>query len=58
MLEPAVQQRRRGDSQQPGLRLMTNVVGCDPDDVVCDMAVKVTWEDLDDGRALPLFEPA
>lgn len=41
-----------------GGRLMTNVVGCGPDEVTVGMAVQVTWEALDDGRHLPLFEPA
>ena len=40
-----------------GARLMTNVVGCDPDEVRIGMAVRVTWEPLEDGRHLPLFEP-
>jgi uncharacterized protein len=41
-----------------GPRLMTNVVGCAPDDVRVGMAVHVTWEALEDGRHLPLFKPA
>jgi uncharacterized OB-fold protein len=40
-----------------GVRLMTNVVGCEPDECRIGMAVQVTWEELDDGRHLPLFEP-
>jgi uncharacterized protein len=39
-----------------GVRLMTNIVGCDPEEVTVDMAVSVTWEPLTDGRHLPLFE--
>jgi len=42
---------------EEGPVLLTNIVGCAPEDVRCDMAVKVTWEDLPDGRKLPLFEP-
>lgn len=38
--------------------MMTNVVGCDPFDVRIGQVVQVTWEDLDDGRRLPLFTPA
>lgn len=38
--------------------MMTNITGCDPDDIRCDMAVTVTWEDLPDGRRLPMFVPA
>ena len=41
-----------------GARMMTNIVGCDPDDVTVGMGVRVTWEQLSDGRHLPLFEPA
>ncbi|CAN5718846.1 OB-fold domain-containing protein [soil metagenome] len=41
-----------------GARFMTNVVGCDPADVVIGMMVTVAWEPLDDGRHLPLFAPA
>jgi uncharacterized OB-fold protein len=41
-----------------GVRMMTNIVGCPPDDVRSGMAVEVTWEPLGDGRRLPLFTPA
>jgi uncharacterized OB-fold protein len=41
-----------------GPRMMSNVVGCAPDDVVPDLAVEVSWEQLSDGRHLPLFQPA
>jgi hypothetical protein len=41
-----------------GARFMTNVVGCNPADVEIGMTVRVTWEALEDGRNLPLFEPA
>lgn len=41
-----------------GIRLMTNVVGCEPDTVVVGQAVELTWEALPDGRNLPLFQPA
>ena len=40
-----------------GVRLMTNVVGCDPDDVTVGMAVRVAWHELSDGRKLPMFTP-
>jgi uncharacterized OB-fold protein len=42
---------------EEGVRMMTNVVGCPPEDVVIGMAVSVTWEPLSDGRHLPLFTP-
>ncbi len=41
-----------------GVRMMTNIVGCAPEDVRPGMAVTVTWEPLSDGRQLPLFTPA
>jgi uncharacterized OB-fold protein len=41
-----------------GPRMMSNVVGCPPDDVAVGMAVVVTWEPMSDGRNLPQFEPA
>ncbi len=41
-----------------GVRMMSNVVGCPPDRVHVGMPVGVTWEELSDGRNLPLFEPA
>lgn len=43
---------------EEGVRVMTNVVGCPPEEVLVDMPVTVTWEELSDGRHLPLFAPA
>ena len=40
-----------------GVRLMTNVVGCEPDDVRVGMAVIIEYHDGDDGITLPLFKP-
>ena len=40
-----------------GARMMTNIVGIEPEAVTVGMAVQVTWEPLSDGRNLPLFEP-
>jgi len=40
------------------VRMMSNVVGCPPEDVRVGMRVGITWEELSDGRNLPLFEPA
>ena len=42
--------------EQPGLRLTTNVVGCEPDQVAIGMRVRVTFEERD-GVHVPLFEP-
>jgi uncharacterized OB-fold protein len=41
-----------------GIRMATNVVGCEPADVAVGMAVRVDWEALSDGRHLPVFTPA
>lgn len=41
-----------------GARLMTNVVGKPAGEVQIGDRVRVTWEPLEDGRHLPLFEPA
>jgi uncharacterized OB-fold protein len=42
--------------EQPGLRLVTNIVGCDPDAVVIDMPVRVRFEDRGE-VFVPVFEP-
>jgi uncharacterized OB-fold protein len=47
--------------EQPGLRLTTNVINCDPDDVHIGMEVHVVFEHHADPNGdvwLPLFEPA
>ena len=41
-----------------GIRIMSNVVGCDPDAVTVGMAVTVSWHELSDGRKLPMFAPS
>jgi uncharacterized OB-fold protein len=43
---------------EEGVRMLTNVVGCDPEDVRIGLPVSVTWEPMSDGRQLPLFTPA
>jgi acetyl-CoA acetyltransferase/uncharacterized OB-fold protein len=40
-----------------GVRVMTNVVGCPADEVHVGQAVAATWEALEDGRHLLVFEP-
>jgi uncharacterized OB-fold protein len=42
--------------EQPGLRLMTNIVNCRADDVRFEMPVRVVFEHHDDVW-IPLFEP-
>jgi len=41
-----------------GVRMLSNVVGCDPSTVRCDMPVEVVFEKLDDEFTLPMFKPA
>jgi uncharacterized OB-fold protein len=43
--------------EQPDVRLMTNLVDCEPDDALIGSAVEVTFEHSDDVY-LPLFRPA
>jgi uncharacterized OB-fold protein len=40
-----------------GVRMLTNIVGCDPESVRTGQRVRVAWEALSDGRNLPVFEP-
>lgn len=41
-----------------GVQMMTNIVGCDPAAVHCEMPVEVTFERLSDDFTLPKFKPA
>jgi len=41
-----------------GPTMMTNIVNCDYDTVKIGMKVKVTFRDVNDEAALPMFEPA
>ncbi len=42
---------------EEGPRILTNIVGCSPDEVRCDMPVKVIWEDITEEFSLPKFKP-
>ena len=42
---------------EEGPRVMTNIVGCEPDDVRVGMAVSVVFHDTGEGSALYRFEP-
>jgi uncharacterized OB-fold protein len=42
---------------EEGPRLVTNIVGCGPGDVKCEMPVEVTWEDITEEFSLPKFKP-
>lgn len=43
--------------EQKGLRLVTNVIHCEIDDLRIGMPLRVVFENLNDDIALPLFEP-
>lgn len=38
-------------------RMVTNIVGCDPNSVTIGMPVEVTFEDVGEGAMIPLFKP-
>jgi uncharacterized OB-fold protein len=40
-----------------GVRMLTNVIGIQPDRVAIGQRVAIAWEPLQDGRHLPVFEP-
>ena len=40
---------------QEGVRMLTNIVDCDPESVQIGQQVSVAWEALSDGRNLPVF---
>jgi len=42
---------------EEGVRMLSNIVGCDPYAVECDMPVTVTFEKLNDDYTLPKFTP-
>jgi len=41
-----------------GVRMLSNVVGCKPEEVKIDMPVEVTWDDITPEFSLPKFKPA
>jgi hypothetical protein len=42
----------------PGIRFISNVVDCEPDDVEIGMKVNVVWHRVSDTMTLPLWAPA
>jgi uncharacterized protein len=42
---------------EEGPRLVTNIVGCRPEEVECEMPVEVTWQDITEEFSLPKFQP-
>jgi len=45
-------------AEQPDLRLIANVIGCEPGQVFIDMPVELEFEELDSDYTLPQFRPA
>jgi uncharacterized protein len=43
-------------AEQADVRLVTNIIGCDPDEVTFDMPVRVQFEQAED-IWVPLFVP-
>jgi len=43
--------------EQPGLRLMTNIINSPIEDIEIGMSLRVVFENVSDDVALPLFEP-
>jgi len=40
-----------------GVQMLSNIVGCRPEEVACDMPVEVVFEKLNDEFTLPKFKP-
>jgi len=40
-----------------GPRMLTNIIGCRPEEVQCEMPVEVEWEDIEEKISLPKFRP-
>ena len=38
--------------------VLTNIIGCSPEQVKCEMPVEVVWEEVTDKITLPKFRPA
>ena len=43
---------------EEGPRIMTNVIGCDPETVAIGMPVRADFYDVEGGLAVPRFRPA
>jgi uncharacterized OB-fold protein len=41
----------------PGMRFISNVVECEPENVKIDMPVKVTWDHMSDSLVFPRWSP-
>ncbi len=40
-----------------GVQMLSNIVDCDPEEVFCEMPVKVTFKKLNEEFTLPVFKP-
>ena len=45
------------DLEEEGVRMLTNIVGCDPEEVKIGMDVEVIFEDVSPEISLPKFRP-
>lgn len=43
---------------EEGPHLLSNIVGCLPEEVACEMPVEVVWKDINQNVSLPVFRPA
>jgi uncharacterized OB-fold protein len=42
---------------EEGIRMTTNIIDCDPEDVHIGMELEVAWRDVTDAISLPFFRP-
>ena len=42
---------------EEGVQLMSNIIGCEPEQVKCDMEVEVVFDDVTDEFTFPKFKP-
>ena len=43
---------------EEGPRMISNIVGVPPEDIVCDMPVEIVFDDVVEGVTLPKFKPS
>ncbi|GAH68820.1 unnamed protein product, partial [marine sediment metagenome] len=41
---------------EEGPHLLSNIVGCNPEEIECDMPVEVIWEDISEEFTIPKFK--
>jgi uncharacterized OB-fold protein len=41
-----------------GVRILTNIINCEPESVTIGMLVRLTFVDAAEGFRIPMFEPA